>query len=57
MTDSVNTHPGPIQRGMLKRAYEKFRVHEGRYSPRSPLRAALPLRPSFRTGLGLNDAL
>jgi hypothetical protein len=49
-TDSVNKSPGPIQRALLKRAYEKFLVHAGRCSPQSPPRRALPIHlPSLRS--------
>ena len=59
-TDSVNKSPGPIQRALMKRAYEKFLVHAGRSSPQSPPRAALrvrrPLRGSHRLHGPLYDA-
>ena len=56
-TDSVNKSPGPIQRALMKRAYEKFLVHAGRSSPQSPPRAALRICQSLRTSHRLHDAL
>ena len=56
-TDSVNKSPGPIQRALVKRAYEKFLVRAGRSSPRSPPRRALPLRRPLRASLRLRAAL
>ena len=56
-TDSVNKSPGPIQRALMKRAYEKFLVHAGRSSPQSPPRAALRICRSLRSSHRLHDAL
>ena len=56
-TDSVNKSPGPIQRALMKRAYEKFLVHAGRSSPQSPPRAALPICRLLRASHRLHDAL
>jgi len=56
-TDSVNKSPGPIQRALLKRAYEKFLVHGSRYSPQSPPRRALPITRPSRSSHGLRAAL
>ena len=56
-TDSVNKSPGPIQRALMKRAYEKFLVHAGRSSPQSPPRAALRVRRFLRSSHRLHGPL
>ena len=56
-TDSVNKSPGPIQRALMKHAYEKFLVHVILSSSQSPPRRALPICHSLRSSLGLHAAL